>query len=142
MRSLLDINVWLALTFSGHPHHRAALTWFDEKEDGSCLFCRMTQQGYLRLATNPKVFAADALDLPGAWGCYDTLMSDLRVGYTEEIPGLEGQWRKLTGQASFSAKIWNDAFLASLAICGDLEMVSFDRGFRRYDGLRLTVLGE
>ncbi len=41
--SLPDINFWLALTFSAHPHHKVALNWFDGlKSDASCSFCRMT----------------------------------------------------------------------------------------------------
>ena len=32
-----------------------------------------------------------------------------------------------------------DAFLAALAIENDCELISFDRGFRRYPGLRLSI---
>ena len=49
---LPDINVWLALTFDSHIHHAAAKAWFDPLSDEVCYFCRLTQQGFLRLATN------------------------------------------------------------------------------------------
>jgi toxin-antitoxin system PIN domain toxin len=140
VNSLPDINVWLALTFSGHPHHSAALTWFDGRPANSCAFCRMTQQGYLRLASNPKLFGADTLTLPKAWKAYDTALEDERVVFETEPAGVEMEWRSLTSGESFSAKIWNDAFLAAFAKQSALQLVTFDRGFRRYPGLNLKSL--
>ena len=52
---LPDINVWLALAFGSHTHHSFAKNWFDCVPGGNCFFCRMTKQGFLRLATNPRV---------------------------------------------------------------------------------------
>jgi uncharacterized protein len=63
---LLDVNVWLALTFDSHVHHPAAKTWFDGLADELCLFCRISQQGFLRLSTNPKVFGSHALTMAEA----------------------------------------------------------------------------
>lgn len=100
----------------------------------------MTQQGFLRLASNPKAFASDALSLPEAWNAFDTLMSDKRVTFEGEPPAVEAAWRQLTGEESFSAKTWNDAFLAAFANTAALELVTFDRGFQRYPGLSLRLL--
>ena len=141
MKCLLDINVWLALTFSGHEHHSTAADWFDQAADDSCAFCRMTQQGFLRLASNPKAMLRDALSLPKSWGGYDRLLSDPRVFFAAEAPGTEDEWRALTGKESFSVKIWNDAFLSAFAKSSGLQMATFDRGFKRYPGLKLKVLG-
>lgn len=100
----------------------------------------MTQQGFLRLASNPKVFLSDALTLPLAWQAYDTLLSDARSYFENEPDGVVDEWRKFTGDEKFSAKIWNDAFLAAFAkLCG-LRLVTFDQGFRRYRGLSLKLL--
>jgi toxin-antitoxin system PIN domain toxin len=81
---LPDINVWLALTFDSHVHHPSAKTWFDGLTDDVCFFCRMTQQGFLRLSTNQKVFGAHALTLSGAWAKYDILQSDARISFAIE----------------------------------------------------------
>ena len=140
MKFLPDINVWLALTFSGHPHHASALAWFDSAPPESCAFCRMTQQGFLRLASNPKVFLSDALTLPRAWKAYDALLGDERICFCEEPPGIEIEWRSLTGKSAFSTKIWNDAFLAAFAISSTLKLVTFDHGFRLYPALTLQTL--
>ncbi len=141
MNCLPDINVWLGLTFSAHPHHSAAVAWFDGLDSGvTCGFCRMTQQGFLRLASNPKAFESDALSLPDAWNAFDTLMSDERVTFENEPPAVEAAWRQLTREESSSPKIWNDAFLAAFANTAALELVTFDRGFQRYPGLSLRLL--
>lgn len=141
MSCLPDINVWLALSFSAHPHHKAALAWFERAAPSSCAFCRMTQQGFLRLASNPAVFKSDALSLPNAWKAYDSLSGDERVRYEPEPPPIEPEWRALTKGEQFSARIWNDAFLAAFARCGAFELVTFDKSFSRYPRLRLRVLG-
>jgi predicted nucleic acid-binding protein len=53
---LPDVNLWLALAFESHVHPPAATAWFRNLSDDGCFLCRMTQQGFLRLATNPRAF--------------------------------------------------------------------------------------
>ena len=86
---LLDINVWLALTFDVHVHHASAKTWFDGLTDELCFFCRMTQQGFLRLATNQKIDGPDTLTLSEAWDQFDLFMGDPRVSFVAEPAGVE-----------------------------------------------------
>ena len=137
---LPDINVWLALTFDSHLHHPAAKTWFDALgNDALCFFCRLTQQGFLRLATNPSVFGKDAVTLPDAWQKYAVFLSDPRVAFAGEPAGLETQWRTFTQTQSFSPKVWNDAYLAAFAQTGGLEMVTFDKAFTQYS-ITCTIL--
>ena len=81
---LPDVNVWLALTFDSHVHHPPAKSWFDGLSGEVCLFCRTTQQGFLRLATNARVFGPSALTLDEAWQKYDLLQSDPCVSYLDE----------------------------------------------------------
>ena len=141
MNWLPDINLWLALTFSGHTHHRPALAWFEQAEPLSCAFCRMTQQGFLRLACNPSVFKSDALSLREAWSAYDTLCDDERVVFLAEPVGTESEWRIWTAIGAFSPKLWNDAYLAAVSKTAGLKLVSFDRGFGQFTGLEWVALG-
>ena len=140
MSLLPDVNIWLALSFSAHPHHLPAVEWFDDVRPASCAFCRMTQQGYLRLSSNPRVFGKDALRLSDAWKAYDVLLCDERVRFANEPAEVEASWRGLTARDEFSAKIWNDAYLAAFSLRGALKLVTFDKGFRQYPGLRLELL--
>jgi len=132
--------VWLALTFSAHPHHSAAQFWFQTVGATDVAFCRMTQQGFLRLASNANVFKSDALDQRSCWHAYDSLLRDSKVFFEAEPQGIETGWRNFTSEESFSSKIWNDAYLAAFAIGAGMELVTFDKGFRRYEGLNLKLL--
>jgi len=137
---LPDVNVWLALTFESHVHHGKAKRWFAGVPDQGCAFCRLTQQGFLRLATNPAAFGDEAVSLADAWELYDRLTRDPRVCYAVEPSGLEVVWRFYSRRRVYSPKVWNDAYLAGFARAGDLDLVTLDRGFRQFPGLKCTVL--
>lgn len=137
---LPDINVWIALTFRAHPHHPAASEWFDEVPEDSCAFCRMTQQGFLRLASNPRVMGKEALSLEKAWEKYDVYLGDPRVVVVPEPADLETIWRSYTRRRSFSSDVWSDAYLAAFARAASLDLVTFDKGMSQYRGVRVTVL--
>ena len=137
---LPDINVWLAMAFDGHAHHSAARTWFDSLSEQPCFFCRITQQGFLRLATNQKVFGSNTLTMFAAWQAFDVLMSDERVRFADEPLNIESFWRAETHRQSFSTNVWSDAFLAGFAQAADLTLVTFDKGFSQYKDLRCQIL--
>jgi toxin-antitoxin system PIN domain toxin len=137
---LPDVNVWLALTFDSHVHHPDAKKWFDALSGQICFFCRMTQQGFLRLATNPQAFGAHALSMRQAWQEYDVFQSDVRVSFVSEPANLETHWRGWTQSQTFSPHVWNDAYLAAFAMSAQLEIVTFDQGFAQYSGVSCVFL--
>ena len=137
---LPDINVWLALAFASHTHHSFAKIWFDSVPSENCFFCRMTQQGFLRLATNPRVMREHAVTLSGAWRLYDAFLRDPRVSFADEPLGVDPIWRGYTQSETFTPKVWNDAFLAAFAQAASYELVTFDKGFTRYTHVKCTIL--
>lgn len=137
---LLDVNVWVALTFDTHPNHPSAKSWFDPLTGQICHFCRMTQQGFLRLATSQKAVGLNALTMDEAWDKYDAFLGDPRVAFAAEPPGLEAHWRAFTKGTTFSTHVWNDAYLAAFAVTSGLEVVTFDRGFAKFAPTRSTIL--
>ena len=54
---LADSNIWLALALSKHEFHAVARTWLVERGPHEALFCRSTQQSFLRLLTTRAVLA-------------------------------------------------------------------------------------
>jgi toxin-antitoxin system PIN domain toxin len=137
---LLDGNVWLALTFDSHLHSPAGKKWFEGLSGQICYFCRMTQLGYLRLATDRSIFGKHALTLGRAWQKYDLFLSDARISYADEPADLETHWRALTQTKSRSPKVWNDAYLAAFAHAASLEIVTFDKGFAQYKNVSSVIL--
>jgi predicted nucleic acid-binding protein len=97
MRTFLpDVNFWMALTFEGHAHHAPATQWFTAESPAECIFCRLTQRGLLRLGTNLAAAGKDALTMDGAWGAYDRLFDDPRIGFADEPEDIERAWRSFT----------------------------------------------
>ena len=134
---LPDVNVWLALVFPAHVHHRAARSWFDS-ESGISYFCRFTQIAFLRLANNPSAFPDAALAQDQA--LYDEIASHPRASFIAEPPELESHWRQYTQLPRHAPKIWNDAYLAAFARAASLRLVTFDRGFSAYPDVDCDVL--
>ena len=136
---LPDVNLWLALSFEAHLHHSRALRWFERAAPDSCVFCRQSQSGFLRLATNPAVFDSETVSLPRAWSLYDQLLSDERVQYAPEPPGLESVWRRYTEPYPYSHRVWSDAYLAAFAAVSGLTLVSFDRGLAKFPEVEVVL---
>jgi toxin-antitoxin system PIN domain toxin len=57
--SLLDINVLVALAWPNHEHHEPANRWFRQNERAGWATCPLTQSGFVRVSSNPRV-------IPGA----------------------------------------------------------------------------
>jgi toxin-antitoxin system PIN domain toxin len=135
-----DINVWIALTWDGHIHHRRAAEWFSELADDSRLFfCRFTQLGLLRLLTSEAVMAQDVRTQRAAWQAYDTWQGDERVGFLDEPVDLEARFRSLTRLRHPAPKDWADSYLAAFAETSDLVLVTFD-GALKSKTARATLL--
>ncbi len=144
--TLCDNNVWLALALSRHVHHRRARDWLDKvAEPGTILFCRATQQTFLRLLTNASVLGAygnPPLTNNEAWAAYQALLADDRIVFRAEEPAeLEVRWHEFARRDTASPKLWMDAYLAAFALASDCKMVTTDIAFRQFPGLDLLLLG-
>lgn len=53
MRSLLDINVLIALVDPHHIHHRRAHGWWGASSDRSWASCPLTENGFVRILSDP-----------------------------------------------------------------------------------------
>jgi toxin-antitoxin system PIN domain toxin len=143
--NLCDSNVWLALALSGHAHHGLARDWLDAVDETSTvLFCRATQQSFLRLLTNAAVLAPYG-NLPltnrEAWQAYEALLADYRIVLRAEEPGgLEPRWKELARRDDASPKLWMDAYLAAFALAAGCRMVTTDAAYRQFAGLDLLLL--
>jgi toxin-antitoxin system PIN domain toxin len=93
--------------------------------------------GFLRLATNPRVFVAP-LSMGKAIATVDRWFD--RRPTTPLNPG-ERHWqilRSLLAESGATANLTTDAHLAALAIENGAELCSTDTDFARFRGLRWT----
>ncbi len=144
MLVLPDVNVWLALSVPQHAHHALAVDWFSESTDRTLLFCRSTQQGLLRLLTTAAVVAPyklKPLSNRQATARMNNVLEDARVGFADEPQGLSDQWFTLADSRQASPKLWMDAYLAAFAITGGYRLVTIDKAFKQFKGLKVEVLG-
>ena len=143
---LADSNDWLALALSKHVHHAAARAWPSRQASPEPeMFCRSTQQSFLRLLTTSAVFSPygiPPLTNKAAWAVYERFRADKRMSWVEEPRGLETLWKKLAGGSRPSPKLWMDAYVAAFAMAGEYQLVTTDTAFKQFKGLDLVVLSK
>ena len=147
MGLLCDTNVWLALSLSGHTHHTVTRAWLDTvATSASVLFCRATQQSFLRLLTNPAVLAPygnPPLTNEEAWAVYEAFVTDDRIVLLAEEPdGFEPWWREFAVRPTASPKLWMEAYLAAFSRAAGHTIVTTDSAFKQFPGLDLLFLGQ
>jgi hypothetical protein len=127
---LIDINVWLAMTWDKHPQHIPASRWYASIDDAALLFCRLTMLGFLRLLTNRKVMGGSATTLAGALQLYDRWTEDPRVELAPEPRGAETLFRQATAPFALqpATKAIADCYLVGFAEAAVAHVVTFDRG--------------
>ncbi len=141
MAVLPDINVLLPLIYDGHLHHAGAVAWLETiQHDGDVILCRASQLGLLRLLNNPVAMGADVQSGRHVWETWDALLADPRFRFAEEPDGVELHLRALSSAFAHQPKRWPDAWLAAFALAADVEVVTFDTGFRSVPGLRHRIL--
>lgn len=141
MRSIADVNVFLALMIRPHPAHGAAIDWFEAQPQGSIGWCLPIKLGVLRLLCNPRVMGDDTLAPTRALDVWGRLAANRRLTEVDRLPAdHDARLRQLIAGRSPSPNLWTDAWLAALAICLSCEMVTFDRGFRTFEALDLRLL--
>lgn len=123
---LLDVNVWLAAAFAAHPGHGVARRVLQEASaDEPALWCRATQQSFLRLASTPVITAAYGMAKAtnaDAWLALEAFLALPQVGAIEES----------------APKHWMDAYLAAFAMAAGVLLVSLDRDFSHFEQQGLT----
>jgi toxin-antitoxin system PIN domain toxin len=139
-----DLNVLLAASRADHPQHRPALSWLEQaivrcETGGSIELLPVVTEGFLRLATNPKLFASP-MPIAAAVAFVDSLLVIPGV----EMPELGREWptlRQLSCDLGLAVNAITDAWIAAAVRTIGSHLVTFDKGFRRLLGnAELTVL--
>lgn len=135
---LLDVNVWLALAIEEHAHHQAAVTYW-RAEETPRYFCRLSAMSFVRLLTQPKLMAGAPLELKTAWSLYERFAALPGVALLTEPEGVDSTLATLI-KPRLPSRLFTDAYFAALAQITSLQLVTFDKDFTRFRGLRLKRL--
>ena len=125
-----DLNVWLALSVTGHLHGGDAWRWMGFlPSDTRLIFSRYTQIGLLRLLTSSSVMGSHALVLGEAWKVYDRWLQDPRVEFYPEPRGVDSAFREATEpfRTAPASKCVGDCWLLANAMRIQATLVTFDR---------------
>jgi toxin-antitoxin system PIN domain toxin len=136
---LPDVNVWLALSVSHHPHHTRALAYWSAQAQAEVSLCRVTMLGLLRLLTQPRVMDTATLTAAAAMQVLQRWRQLPEVSHRTEPAALEARFEQLLTD-DLPPRLLTDAYLAAYALAGGMRLVSFDRDFRRFPGLSLLLL--
>ena len=141
---LFDVNVWLALAFDTHPAHGLAKVAFESaSSEAPAVFCRATQQSFLRLVTTPaiqKCYGSQRISNSLAWDRWKYLASMPQTLILGEPPELEDHWSSYAQSDLPSPKRWMDAYLAAFARAYGIPLLSLDRDLRAFEGLDFELL--
>lgn len=139
MVDLPDVNVWLALSVTHHPHHARALDYWSREAAPEVSFCQVTMLGLIRLLAQPRVMGAAALSAAAAVAVWQRWRRLPEISQRAEVPGCEARFEHLV-DAGLPPRLLTDAYLAAHAQSAGLRLVSFDQDFRRFAGLDLLLL--
>jgi uncharacterized protein len=140
---LVDTNVLLHAVNRNAAQHAVALAWVNAafSGPGPVGITWVALLGFVRLATRRGILsqpltADDAISIANDWlGC-----ASARI--VEPTPRHWSLVSRLLIGAGTAGNLTTDAHLAALAIEHGATLVSFDRDFERFAGLRFEWLGE
>ena len=145
---LVDTNVWIAAVFPPHPFHASAM-WLINAATATqpLIWCRSTEQSFLRLATTASVYrqfdvAGGRISNRVALAMLSNLRTMSYVVERAEPIGIVGLWHRIADVSSPSPRIWMDAYLAAWAIAADVPLATLDADFEAFRsfGLKLQLL--
>jgi len=128
MRSLLDVNVLIALLDIDHSLHAPATAWFAEHAEQGWASCPITQNGCLRIMSHPaypnappvrtildRLAAATATPVHEFWADDVSLLDDRLLDHARVLGS-----RQIT-----------DLYLLALAVRHGGRLVTFDKSIAR-----------
>ena len=134
---LLDVNVLVYAFREDTPNHQAYADWLRGAvaADEPCGVDEAVLAGMLRIVTNPRIFDTPA-PVERALAFADGLRD--QPGVITAEPGARhwSVFSRLCNEAGAKGDLIPDAWLAALAIESGSELITADRGFGRFPGLR------
>lgn len=138
---LIDVNVLVAMFLADHVHHDSAADWWqDALEAGEPVTVPdMVWVGFVRLVTNSRVVTTPAT-FEQAWAFTEAVAAQPTYLTFSSDPAVLAGFAQLGGEASARGDLVTDAYIAACAKAYAATVVTFDRDFRKFDGLRVMEL--
>jgi uncharacterized protein len=137
---LLDVNILIAAHRVDHSHHAAVTPWFQVLTGGDEAFTvpDVVWASFVRITTNRRIFR-----IPSG---VDQSFGFLRAvrAQPNHVALVAGEvhlalFERLCREDAAVGDLAADAYIAALAIEHDCELVTLDRDFARFTGLRWRI---
>ena len=135
--NVVDVSVLILAHRLDAERHAPWRDWLDSarSSDETLGVPGHSLAGFVRIVTNVRAFARPST-IDKATGFVDGLLESPAVRRTEPGPGHWKLFADLCRRSRATGKLVPDAWLAALAIENRATLITADRGFGRYPGLR------
>jgi toxin-antitoxin system PIN domain toxin len=138
---VVDVNVLLAAHLRRHPLHEPARGWLARAlsdPNQAVVVPELVWVGFIRIGTNPRVF-----EVPSTMAeAVSFSRGVIAAPSYRAVPGLGGDLEslfKLCLDGPLSPRLVTDAYIAAVGLAYACPVATFDRDFRRFDGLELVT---
>jgi len=134
---LPDVNVLLYAFRAAAPGHAAYRAWLERTVEGDEAFAlsESVLSAVVRIATHPRIFSPPST-LTGALEYCAALRAQPTAVLVAPGPRHWDIFARLVVDANAKGNLVPDAYLAALAIEHGCELITTDRDFARFPGLR------
>jgi toxin-antitoxin system PIN domain toxin len=138
---VLDVNVVIALASGGHPLRPAATAWWEKTLESGETFTvpDIVWVGFARIVTHQRGVPRPVA-WAEAWRFAEAFMAHPKYLRFLVDPRTMEEFVRIAGDAGARGDLVTDAYIAGCAAAYGGTVVTFDRDFRKFDGLRVTEL--
>jgi toxin-antitoxin system PIN domain toxin len=134
---VVEANVLLYAVDTASTHHERSLTWLERSLAGAEAvgFAWVALLAFIRVGTNPSILP-NAMSVDEATGQVQGWLDAAAAVVVEPTTRHADLLRGLLAETGAAGNLTTDAHLAALAIEHGADLVSFDRDFARFPGVR------
>ena len=127
MRSLLDVNVIIALFDPDHAFHERAHAWWAVNRSSGWASCPLTENGVVRIMSNPHYSAKARFTPSDLIGRLRQFADQTNHEFWPDDISLRDEKRFVAGRLRGSRQL-TDLYLLALAVKHHGRLATFDRG--------------
>lgn len=139
---IVDANVLLYAVDSAAAHHERSRSWLDESLSGAEAvgLAWVALLAFVRISTNPSIFPTP-MAVDHAMHQIETWLGAPAAVMAQPTSRHVAVLAALMREAGSAGNLTTDAHLAALAVEHGAEIVSYDRDFARFTGIRHRLPG-